>query len=111
VPLHPPRSLAPVKQLETLTKREATLRGIIKRNEPAPRLELAVQDMRHAQLAVLKARRALIEYEPDSIEKQRQLESIAADESIWSAASVTDILERYSPGRTPNTSLERTREG
>ena len=102
MPLHPPRSLAPVKQLETLAKREATLRGIIKRNESAPRLALAVEDIRHAHLAVLKARRALIEYEPDSLEKQRQLERIAADESIWAAASVTDILERYSSGRTPN---------
>ena len=110
MPLHPPRSLAPVKQLETLAKREATLRGVIKRKEPAPRLEAAAQDIRHAQLAVLKARRALVEYEPDSTEKQRQLQSIASDESAWTSISVEDVLRRYAQGRAPDTSQERARE-
>lgn len=110
MPLHPPRSLAPVKQLETLAKREAKLHAIVARNEPASKLVAAVQDIRHSQLAVLKARRVLVEYEPDSTVKQRQLEGIAADEQMWSAASIEDVLKRYYPGRTPNTLLERMRE-
>lgn len=110
MPLHPPRSLAPVKQLETLAKREATLRGVITRNESASKLEAAVQEIRHSQLAVLKARRALIEHEADSAERRRQIDRIAADELSWSTASIEDILQRYYPGRTPSASLERTRE-
>jgi hypothetical protein len=111
VPLYPPRSLAPVKQLETLAKREATLRGVLKRDSARTRTEAAAESVRHAHLAVLKARRALIEFEPDSPEKQRQLESIATDEYGWASVPVEGIVERYLPGRTPNKSLERTREG
>lgn len=109
MPTHAPRSL-PVKQLETLAKREATLRGLITRNAPGSKLHAAVQEIRHSQLAVLKARRALIEYEADSIEKQRQIGSITADELMWSTFSVEEILDRYHPARTTDASPGGARE-
>jgi hypothetical protein len=64
----------------------------------------AAEGVRHAHLSVLKARRALIEYKLDSPEKQRQLASIAADESWWAEVTIEAILLKYGPWHAPHSS-------
>jgi hypothetical protein len=110
MPLYPPRTLAPVKQLETLAKREARLVGILLRGGKAQPVSAAVEGVRTAHLAVLKARRALIEYKPDSEEKRAQLSSIARLETEWSQLLGKEILDRYEQRSAPNKSMEPTRE-
>jgi hypothetical protein len=109
VPLYPPRTLAPVKQLQALAKREAALRGLLTRGGPEARVEAAAENVRHAQLAVLKARRSLIEFKKESKEKRQQLEGIAEDESAWRNAIISSIIARYSERRASNNKLQRTR--
>ena len=109
MPSYPPRTLAPVKQLQTLAKREAALRGLLNRGGSEARVEAAAENVRHAHLAVLKARRSLIEFKKDSREKQNQLDSIAEDESAWSGAAIAAVIAQYRGRRASNNKLQRTR--
>lgn len=96
MPLYPPRTLAPVKQLESLAKREAKLRDVLSRNSTPTKLEEATEKVRMAQLSVLKARISLLEHQPDSPSRRRELESIAKSEQHWLGLSASDIQNEYS---------------
>jgi hypothetical protein len=98
MPSYPPRSLAPVKQLETLAKCEARLRHALASAESDQKVTNAVDRVRQAQLSVLKARRELIRYRPTSDELTRELENIAADEDRWTALPDGELAKQYGPG-------------
>jgi hypothetical protein len=91
--------LAPVKQLETLSKHETKLRAAIAKESDPERIEEAAARVREAQLRVLKARFALIEHEPASEERERQVRRIEADEAYWSGAAIDEIIQRYREAR------------
>lgn len=92
MPSHAPRFLAPVKQLETLAKRETALRKAVSKGFARSRIEEAAEGLRYAHLRVLKARRALIEYKLGSTEMERQVRKISTDESRWLAMSIDEIV-------------------
>ena|SRR5690349_7311472 len=95
MPLYPPRTLAPIKQQETLAKREARLMAALAHPERAARIARAVDEVRASQLAILKARSELVRYKPDTTQKTRQLESIEAAETLWRTLTAEDIVSRY----------------
>ena len=95
MPSFVPRSLAPVKQQETLAKREARLRHAISTSANADAIATSAEHVRESQLNILKARRELLRYKPESLEVTLQLENIAADEVVWRNLSIDDITRRY----------------
>lgn len=95
MPSHVPRTLAPVKQQETLAKREARLKHAIASLAKPDALDAAAEDVRKSQLSILKARRELHRYKPQTPELAKQLESIDADDKVWREISVHEILRKY----------------
>ena len=68
MPLYPPRSLEPYKKKETLLKREQQLRHALFSGAAPDRLRRAAENVRTAQLAVLKAENELVRYDSESEE-------------------------------------------
>jgi hypothetical protein len=95
VPSHAPRSLAPIKQQETLAKFEARLRHALASSAPEDKVAMAAERVRKSQLSILKARRELLRYKTDTPEKLRQLESITATTEWWTSLSAQEIAKRY----------------
>jgi len=101
VPSHVPRTLAPVKQQETLAKYEARLLHALKHGSRAEAIHSAAERVRRCQLSILKARRELIRYAPLTEQLSLELEGIDAAASRWLALSSQDIVQQYS-GSAPN---------
>lgn len=100
MPSHAPRYLVPVKQLGALAKREARLQHAMgKGGEPSTVARLA-EEVRRSQLSVLKARRELLAYDPETVERVRKLSSIVEDENLWRELDVLKIVERYETSNT-----------
>jgi hypothetical protein len=95
MPSHVPRT-APIKQQETLAKREARLRHAIATFADADAIKRAAEHLRQSQLSILKARREILRYKKESDEMAREVASIAADEELWRELSVEAIAIRYS---------------
>jgi hypothetical protein len=85
----------PIKQQETLAKREARLRAAIAASANADSIHACAEQLRHSQLSILKARRELIRHKPESDALTRQLDGIATDEATWIAMPIDEILKRY----------------
>ena len=95
MPSFAPRSLAPIKQQETLAKREARLKHTLAISAQADAIAMAAEHVRESQLNILKARRELLRYKPESVETSRQLENITAEEILWRGLSIENITKRY----------------
>lgn len=102
MPLYPPRSLEPYKKKEALFKREQQLQHALSCGAAPERLHRAAENVRAAQLSVLKAEQELIRYEPESEERSRHLASIEKKRDAWQSRPVESIIQQYSvsPVRT-----------
>jgi hypothetical protein len=103
MPSHPPRSLQPYSQQQTLEKREKQLRRAIGRMEPTQKLQEAAESVRLAQLLVLKAEQELIRYSEVAhservrkIEHSKRASGIKRKRDYWETITVEAILVQYS---------------
>jgi hypothetical protein len=96
MPLYPPRSLEPYKKNETLHKREQQLRHALSAAAAPERLRRTAENVRIAQLAVLKAEKELVRYDKDSEERSRRLASIELRQHVWQSTTIESIIQQYS---------------
>jgi hypothetical protein len=94
MPANVPRSLQPYSQQQSLEKREKRMRRAIAKMESVEKLQAAAEDVRAAQLLLLKAEFELIRYseEPNA----KRIRNIELKHDHWQTISVEAILVRYS---------------
>jgi hypothetical protein len=81
-------------QQHSLDKRERKLRRAIAMMAPVEKLRLAAEEVRAAQLFLLKAEFELIRYSDDV--NARRIKNIELKRTHWQAISVEAILIQYS---------------
>lgn len=102
MPSHPPRSLQPYSQQQSLDKRERQLRRAIVKMEPVRKLQEAAELVRSAQLLVLKAEFELIRYSEvgasvgmRKMDHSKRVASIERKRNYWETITVEAILLQY----------------
>jgi hypothetical protein len=99
MPLYPPRSQEPYKKKELLFKREQQLRHALSSRLSSSKVNRAAENVRAAQLMILKAEQELIRYDSEAEEKTRQLAAIEKKRNVWQVMPVEAIVQRYSASR------------
>jgi hypothetical protein len=61
----------------------------------------AAENVRAAQLMILKAERELIRYDSETEERTRQLGAIEKKRNTWQGMSVEAIVQQYSAKHSP----------
>jgi hypothetical protein len=97
MPLYPPRSQEPYKKKELLFKREQQLRHALSSGLASLRVSRASEQVRAAQLMILKAEQELIRYDPETEERTRQLAAIEKKRNTWRGMSVEAVVQHYLP--------------
>lgn len=95
MPLYPPRSQEPYKKKELLFKREQRLRHALSSGLASVRVNRAAENVRAAQLTILKAEQELIRYDSETEERARQLAAIEKKRNTWQGMSVEAIVQHY----------------
>ena len=90
MPSYPP----PSKHIVTLRASERRLKAAMARDD-ARRLDVCVERVRRARLIILKTRRESLKYEPETLERDRELRRIRADEDLWGSLSIAEISQYY----------------
>jgi hypothetical protein len=85
----------PERKLDLLQRRLIRLRGAVKAGEGWAHVHSAAEKLRLAQLAVIKARLALIHEYPQRDPKGRQSSKLREEESRWRALTTEQIVEHY----------------
>jgi hypothetical protein len=101
MPLYPPRSQEPYKKKELLFKREQQLRHALSSGLASAKVSRAAENVRAAQLMILKAEQELIRYDPETAERTRQLAAIERKRNTWQGMSVEAIVEQCSAKPRP----------
>ena len=96
MPLYPPRSQEPYKKKELLFKREQQLRHALSSGLASVKVSRAAENVRAAQLMILKAEQELIRYDSETEERTRQLAAIEKKRNTWQGISVEAIVQQYS---------------
>jgi hypothetical protein len=96
MPSHPPRSQEPYKKKELLFKREQQLRHALSSGVAPAKVSPAAENVRAAQLMILKAEQELIRYDSETEERTRQLAAIEKKRNTWQGMSVEGIIQQYS---------------
>jgi hypothetical protein len=84
--------MEPYQKRELLDKRLLALRGAINAGASAVRVANAVEKVRLAALAVIKAQRSLLDGRRESEALTRQLDNLQRDEERWQSLSVEAIV-------------------
>jgi len=100
MPLYPPRSQEPYKKKELLFKREQQLRHALSSGLASVKVRRAAENVRAAQLMILKAEQELIRYDPETEQRTRQLAAIEKRRDTWQGMAVEAIVQRYSAKST-----------
>jgi hypothetical protein len=95
MPSYVPRSLEPYKKREILEKREQELMHALKTGFDPLKINRAAEKVRAAQLAVLKAKDDLIDYQPETEQKIHQRSNIERERTSWLNISTEDIAVEY----------------
>jgi len=96
MPLYAPRSQEPYKKKELLFKREQQLRHALSSGLASVKVSRAAENVRAAQLMILKAEQDLIRYDPETEARTRQLAAIEKKRNTWQSMSVEAIVQQYS---------------
>src|SRR5262245_48350558 len=96
MPLYPPRSQEPYKKKELLFKREQQLRHALSSGLSSLKVNRAAENVRAAQLMILKAEQELIRYDSETEEKTRQLAAIEKKRNVWQVMPAEAIVQQYS---------------
>jgi hypothetical protein len=89
------RHSEPDRKLDLLDRRLCHLRGAVKRGEGAIHISNAAENVRLAVLALIKAKRALIEEYPQRDPRGRQSQILQEEEQRWLALSIEAIVEEH----------------
>jgi hypothetical protein len=92
MPSFVPRGNEPYQKRDILDKRMRSLRGLIASGASAARIADAAEKVRHAALAVIKARRSILAERPEDAARRRELDNLERDEARWRESSVEAIL-------------------
>jgi len=96
MPLYPPRSQEPYKKKELLFKREEQLRHALSSGLASVKVRRAAENVRAAQLMILKAEQELLRYDSETEERTRQLTAIEKRRNTWQGMSIEAIVQQYS---------------
>ncbi len=99
MPTHPPRSLEAYKKKELLARREEQLRHALSSGAAPAKVSRAAENLRAAQLAILKAEQELIRYRVETEEKHLRMASIAEKRATWQAMPAEEIIDQYRASR------------
>lgn len=97
LPNFPPRQTPTIKR-RMLQRREENLARALKATHPVQTLLRLAEEVRHAQLQVLKGRHKILEpakTEEATVAVLRELERIAEDARLWQDMTAEEILSRY----------------
>ena len=88
MPSFVPRSLEPYQKRGLFEKRVRQLRAAVKSGASCLRVSSAAEKVRLAALAVIKAKRALVQ----GMNRARQLDNLQREEDRWSALTAEEII-------------------
>jgi hypothetical protein len=71
------------------------LQGAVKAGENSLHVSKAADKLRHAALALIKAKRSLIKEYPERDPKGRQLLNLQNEEQRWLSILIEEIIEEY----------------
>ncbi len=83
MPSFVPRDYEPYKRRELLDKRLLALRGAINAGTGIDAITCAVEDVRHAALGIVKARRSILAGRREDDALAKQLENLRRDAEYW----------------------------
>jgi len=89
------RHFEPDRKRNLFDRRLRRLQGVVKRREGAPKISKAAKNLRLAALAVIKAKRALIDDYPQRDPDGRQVSHLRVEEQLWLSSSVETIVDDY----------------
>ena len=85
----------PARKLRLFQRRLEKLRGAVKHCESARHITKAAEDLRLAALAIIKAKRCLIQEYPQNDTDERISLSLQAEEQLWLELSTRAIIEEH----------------
>lgn len=85
----------PDRKFRLLDQRLVHLRGVVKRVEGATHVSKAAEHVRHAALAIIKTKRALITEYPQRDPTGLQLRKLQDEEQRWVTMSTNAIVDEY----------------
>jgi hypothetical protein len=90
------RHSEPGRKMDLLDRRLGRLRGAVRRGEGSSHIAKAAEKVRLAALALIKAKRALIEEYPQRDPDGRQSRNLREEEERWLTLSTDAIVEEFS---------------